>query len=55
MLLQHGAKENARDKNCQTPAHIAAANNSVRCMELILPKMGCIDISDRVGEVVQLI
>ncbi len=49
LLLQHGADENARDKNWQTPAHVAAANNAVRCMELIIPVMANVNITDRMG------
>ena len=30
-------------------AHVAAANNAVRCMELLLPKLGNVNITDRLG------
>ncbi len=37
-LLRYNADCNARDKNWQTPAHVAASNNAVKCMEKLLPK-----------------
>ena len=49
LLLNNGADVNARDKNWQTPAHIAAANNAVRCMECLIPNMSNINITDRMG------
>jgi ankyrin repeat protein len=30
-------------------AHVAAANNAVRCMEILLPKLNKVSIADRVG------
>lgn len=30
-------------------AHVAASHNAVRCMELILPKLTNVNITDRVG------
>jgi serine/threonine-protein phosphatase 6 regulatory ankyrin repeat subunit A len=38
-----------RDKNWQTPFHIAAANNACACAELIIPRLSNINISDRAG------
>ena len=49
MLLSHGAAEDARDKNWQTPAHVAAANNAVSCMRLLIPAMSNVNITDRMG------
>ncbi|XP_052363067.1 serine/threonine-protein phosphatase 6 regulatory ankyrin repeat subunit A-like isoform X2 [Oncorhynchus keta] len=37
VLLKHSADVNARDKNWQTPLHIAAANKAVRCAEALVP------------------
>ena len=49
MLLDHQADVNARDKNWQTPFHVAAAKNAVNCVEKIIPKLSNINISDRAG------
>ena len=49
MLLRHGADVNARDKNWQTPLHVAAANNSVKCAEYLIPLLANVNISDRSG------
>ena len=49
MLLAHGAAEDARDKNWQTPAHVAAANDAVACMRLLIPAMSNVNITDRMG------
>jgi ankyrin repeat protein len=38
-----------RDRNWQTPFHIAAANNACGCVELIIPRLSNINISDRAG------
>ncbi|XP_042170978.1 serine/threonine-protein phosphatase 6 regulatory ankyrin repeat subunit A-like isoform X2 [Oncorhynchus tshawytscha] len=38
VLLKHSADVNARDKNWQTPLHIAAANKAVRCAEALVPQ-----------------
>ncbi len=48
-LLRYNADENARDKNWQTPAHVAASNNAVRCMEKLLPRLSNVNITDRAG------
>ena len=49
MLLRHQADVNARDKNWQTPLHIAAANNAVKCAEFIIPLLTNVNVSDRSG------
>ena len=49
VLLAHGAAEDARDKNWQTPAHVAAANDAVACMRLLIPAMSNVNITDRMG------
>lgn len=36
VLLRYGADSNARDKNWQTAAHIAAANGSLECLRILL-------------------
>lgn len=48
-LLRHQADVNARDKNWQTPLHVAAANNAVKCAELIIPMLTNVNVSDRAG------
>ena len=48
-LLRHAADVNARDKNWQTPLHVAAANNSVKCAEYLIPLLTNVNISDRSG------
>lgn len=48
-LLRHQADVNARDKNWQTPLHVAAANNAVRCAEYIIPLLTNVNVSDRAG------
>lgn len=48
-LLRHQADVNARDKNWQTPLHIAAANNAVRCAEYLIPLLTNVNVSDRAG------
>jgi len=49
VLLQHQADVNARDKNWQTPLHVAAANNAVKCAEYIIPCLTNVNVSDRSG------
>ena len=49
VLLRHQADVNARDKNWQTPLHVAAANNAVRCAEFIIPLLSNVNVSDRAG------
>ena len=49
VLLKHQADINARDKNWQTPLHVAAANNAVRCAELLVPSLTNVNVSDRAG------
>ena len=55
VLLSHGAAEDARDKNWQTPAHVAAANDAVPCMRLLIPAMSNVNITDRMGREVWLL
>ena len=40
---------NARDKYWRTPFHVAAAQGAVECVELLEPKIGNINITDRAG------
>ena len=47
--MSHHADVNARDKNWQTPFHVAAANNAVDCGSVIIPKLSNINITDRAG------
>ena len=49
VLLRHQADVNARDKNWQTPLHIAASNNAVKCAELLIPLLTNVNVSDRAG------
>lgn len=49
VLIRHSADVNARDKNWQTPLHVAAANNSLRCAEVIIPLLSSVNVSDRGG------
>ena len=48
-LLRHQADVNGRDKNWQTPLHVAAANNALHCIEYLLPLVSNIDVTDRSG------
>ena len=48
-LLRHQADVNARDKNWQTPLHVAAANNAVKCAEYLIPMLTNVNVSDRAG------
>ena len=47
MMVQ--ADVNARDKYWRTPFHVAAAQGAVACVELLEPKIGNINITDRAG------
>lgn len=49
MLIRHSADVNARDKNWQTPLHVAAANKALRCAEVIIPLLSSVNVSDRGG------
>lgn len=49
MLIKHSADVNARDKNWQTPLHVAAANKAVKCAEVIIPLLSSVNVSDRGG------
>ena len=49
MLLRHQADVNARDKNWQTPLHVAAANNAVKCADFLIPLLTNVNVSDRSG------
>lgn len=49
MLLKHSADVNARDKNWQTPLHVAASNKAVRCAEALVPLLSNVNVSDRAG------
>lgn len=48
-LLKHSADVNARDKNWQTPLHVAASNKAVRCAEALVPLLSNVNVSDRAG------
>lgn len=49
VLIKHSADVNARDKNWQTPLHVAAANKAVKCAEVIIPMLSSVNVSDRGG------
>lgn len=49
LLLRQGAEVNARDKLWQTPLHVAAANKSTRCAEMLLPQLSSLNVADRSG------
>ena len=49
ILLRHQGDVNARDKNWQTPLHVAAASNAVKCAEFLIPQLGNVNVSDRAG------
>ena len=49
VLLKYQADVGGRDKNWQTPLHVAAANNAVKCAQLIIPHLTNVNISDRLG------
>ena len=48
-MIKHSADVNARDKNWQTPLHVAAANKAVKCAEVIIPLLSSVNVSDRGG------
>ena len=48
-LLRHRADITARDKNWQTPLHVAAANNSYECALFLVPLITNINITDQSG------
>uniref|UniRef100_A0A1I8FST4 ANK_REP_REGION domain-containing protein n=1 Tax=Macrostomum lignano TaxID=282301 RepID=A0A1I8FST4_9PLAT len=43
------AEVQCRDRNWQTPLHVAAANNAVECAQLLLPHLTNPNVSDRAG------
>lgn len=49
LLLYHQADITARDRQWQTPLHIAAANNAVDCILLLLNHVPNINVTDRLG------
>lgn len=49
VLIKHSADVNARDKNWQTPLHVAAANKAVKCAEILIPLLSSVNVSDRGG------
>ena len=49
MLLKYNADQKARDKNWQTPGHIAAAQNAVSCMDLMLNNIANVSSGDQGG------
>jgi len=49
VLMSYQADVTARDKNWQTPLHVAAANNAVKCAELVIPVLNNVNMSDRSG------
>ena len=48
-VLVEAEADNARDKNWQTPLHVAASRNSVRCAEALVDHVANMSISDRNG------
>lgn len=48
-LLLHSADVNARDRKWQTPLHVAAANNSIKCAEYLIPLVNNLNITDQCG------
>ncbi len=50
VLLKYKADTNARDKNWQTPLHVASCNNAYKCAEaLLLAASPTVNVSDRTG------
>ena len=49
ILLKHNADINARDKNWQTPLHVAAANNAVEIAGMLIPLLSTVNVTDRAG------
>ena len=49
MLLKHQADVNARDKNWQTPLHVASANNALDIADILIPLLSTVNVTDRAG------
>ena len=49
MLLKHSADVNARDKNWQTPLHVAAANNAIEIADTLMMHLSTVNVTDRAG------
>ena len=49
VLLRHHGDCQARDKNWQTPLHVAAASNAVHCAISLVPLLSNVNVSDRAG------
>ena len=48
VLLRHQANVNARDKHWQTPVHVGAAADAVKCLKLLVPVLN-VNVTDRAG------
>lgn len=49
VLLKHNADVNARDKNWQTPLHVAAANDTLDIANTLIPSLSTVNVTDRAG------
>ncbi len=49
VLLKYNADTNARDKNWQTPLHVASCNNAYHCAKALLAVSPTVNVSDRTG------
>uniref|UniRef100_S4RRT2 Ankyrin repeat domain 52 n=1 Tax=Petromyzon marinus TaxID=7757 RepID=S4RRT2_PETMA len=47
--MRHAADVNARDKNWQTPLHVASANRAIKCADALIPLLSNVNVSDRAG------
>ncbi len=49
LLTYYPDAQLARSNRGQTPLHVAAANNAVRCAEYLVPLLTNVNVSDRAG------
>lgn len=47
--MKKGAEVNAQDRIRQTPLHVAAANNAIDCVKVLLPHLNDVNVADCFG------